>query len=281
MIFFSLSCCRILLKCSNLHSDGAARQRRFSAQRAAGEQNHGDSDRRSGPVLDLPDSDGGDFDLLFADGRPWAQLEQGPRDARPRQHFQPAGGGERRVQLPVVLRAERQIPAHFRDDVSAAAVLGATRPDALQHHDGRHQLRRVAAPHVAQPQHLARARRHHHRVLAGADERQGRRLAPPPVRLHDQGPPGLSEQVVLISVHCPLILVLVHFAFLSNPHANDCACNTLFSNQDQIYYIFSSLNHIYWEGNDMIFTFSYSSVVFIIFRKYFDELNHISTLYSS
>jgi hypothetical protein len=178
------------LICPNLHSDGASRQRRQPAQRAAGEQNHSDADRRGGAVPDLSDSDGCDIDLLIADQRPRGQLGQGPLDARPGQYFQPAGGGERRVQLFVVLRAERQVPAHLRHDVPAAAVLGAPRPDAHQHHDGRHQLRRVSAPHVAQPQHLARARRHHHRVPAGAAQRQQRRTAPPPVRIHVQGPPG-------------------------------------------------------------------------------------------
>lgn len=112
-------------------------------QTTAREQNDHDTDRGGDHVLRVPDADGRD-DAHRVRVRTAGKDSRVLREPRPAHHIQLSHGGERRVQLHVVLRHEPQVPAHAHDHVHAvpggpsraqrnAPVVGQL--PAVRHHD--------------------------------------------------------------------------------------------------------------------------------------------------
>lgn len=89
-------------------------------QTTAREQNDHDADRGGDHVLRVPDADGRD-DAHRVRVRTTGKVARILREPRPAHHIQLSHGGERRVQLHVVLRHEPQVPAHAHDHVHAVS----------------------------------------------------------------------------------------------------------------------------------------------------------------
>lgn len=87
-------------------------------QTAARKQNDHDVDRGGDHVLRVPNADGRD-DAHGVRVRTAREHAGVLREPGPAHHIQLPHGGERRVQLYVVLRHEPQIPAHVDDYVHA------------------------------------------------------------------------------------------------------------------------------------------------------------------